>query len=277
MKRTLLLAYAFGLIALASASQVAADCTLAIETGTADPQTPQVTRAYLQRDKLKLEMGPAGSSSGAREVIYRADQGKLWIVDGATKTYRVIDKQQMAELGQKMNEALAGLAAEIDKLPPEQRARVEQLMMGEKPSLNHPADEFRKTDRKQTIDGLECVGYDYYRADQKSGEAWLASWSQVGLDPKTFEVFGSFQQFFAPAGAAANSPALKRELRADLANLSRLDGFPVLIRDVQDTKIVSESRMKVLDKSPLPDDRFTVPAGYTEQALPQLPASGGKK
>ena len=273
MKRTLiLLMCALG----ASAPQVAADATLAIETGTANPQAPQVTRAYLQRDKLKLEMAAPGGSGGGREVIYRADQGKLWIVDVGARTYRVIDKQQMAELGQRMNEALAGLSASIDQLPPEQRQRVEQLMMGEKPSLDHPADEFRKTDRKQTIDGFECLGYDYYRGDQKAGEAWLASWSDVGLDPKTFDVFASFQQFFAPAGGAAASPALKRELRADLANLSRLDGFPVLIRDVQDTRIVSESRMKVLDTAPLPDDRFNVPAGFTPQALPQLPKSGGK-
>ena len=89
-------------------------------------------------------------------------------------------------------------------------------------------------------------------------------------------MFESFQQFFAPAGAASSSPALKRELRADLANLSRLDGFPVLIRDVKDTRIVSESRMRVLARDPLPDDRFTVPPDYTAQALPQLPASGGK-
>src|SRR5262245_19488121 len=151
MKRTYWLAVAGGLIALASARPVAADCTLAIETGTADPKAPQVTRIYLRDDRLRIEMAPSSAATGAREVIYRADQNRLWIVDGASKTYRVIDQQQMAELGQKMNEAIAGLSAEIDKLPPEQRQRVEQLMMGEKPSTNQPADEFRKTDRTQTI------------------------------------------------------------------------------------------------------------------------------
>jgi uncharacterized protein DUF4412 len=276
MNRTRMIPFALGFCALFGAHQVAADATLAIETGTSDPMSPQITRVYLRSDRLKLEMAAAGATGGAREVIFRADQGKLWIVDVANKSYRMIDQKQMAELGQRMNEALAGLSAEIDKLPPEQRQRVEQLMMGEKPSLDQAVDEFRKTDRKQTIDGFECVGYDYIQGEQKSGEAWLASWTDIGLDPKTFQVFERFQQFFAPAGAAASSSALKRELRADLANLSRLDGFPVLIRDVKDTRIVSESHMRVIDRGPLPDDRFAVPSGFTE-TLPQHPSSGGKK
>jgi hypothetical protein len=243
---------------------VLADATLAIEAGTSDPNAPQVTQVYLTHDKLRLEMAPSGATK-PQEIIFRADLGKLWVLDPASQSFRVIDREQMKALGQQMQDAVKGLEAEIDKLPPDQRQRVEQLMMGEKPSSAETGVEFRKTDRHQTADGYDCIVYDYYSAGEKSGEAWLASWDKVGLDKDTFAVFDRFREFFGPA---AGPSGLKRQLRADLANLSRLEGFPVVIRDTKGASVVSESRMKVVDRGPIPADRFEVPAGFTEKPLP---------
>jgi len=272
MKRKLAIAIILTALVAAGAREVAADATLGIETNAAAGQAPQVTRAYLQRDKLKLELAPAGGA--AQDIIFREDLGRLWIVDRAAKSYRAVDRKQMQAMGEQMDQALKSLESDLERLPPAERKRVEQLMLGEKPSGSEPpATEFRKTDRKDTIDGLPCTGYDYYRGADKVGEAWLAGWDAIGLDPGTFAVFESFQKFLRGGGGAA--PGLKRGLRADLANLSRLDGFPLVIRDVKDGRVLSESRMKVLDRGPVPADQFEVPADFKEQPLP--PVSGGGK
>jgi hypothetical protein len=253
-----------------------ADATLGIETTTADPQAPQVTRAYLQRDRLKLELS-AAPGAAAQEIIFRADLGRLWIVDTAARSYRSIDREQLQAMGKQMDAALKGLESELDRLPPAERKRVEQLMLGQKPSGPSSAAEFRKTERQEKIEGFDCVGYDYFRAGEKVGEAWLVSWEAAGLDPDTFKVFDSFQQFFSSAGSGGSGTPLRRELRTGLANLGRLDGFPLVIRDVRETRIVSESRMRILDRGPIAADRFEVPPGFTEQPLTPSPAAGGGK
>jgi hypothetical protein len=56
MKR---IVYAIGFSALLCAHQAAADATLAIETGTADPQAPQITRVYLKSDDSGSGRPPA--------------------------------------------------------------------------------------------------------------------------------------------------------------------------------------------------------------------------
>jgi hypothetical protein len=272
MKRPLAIAFTLfpWVLVTAGAREVAADVTLGIETNVSAAQEPQATRAYLQRDKLKLELKPAGGA--AQDIIFREDLGRLWIVDRAARSYRAVDRKQMQAMGEQMDQALRSLESDLERMPPAERKRVEQLMLGEKPSGEPPATEFRKTDRKDTIDGLPCTGYDYYRGAEKVGEAWLASWDTIGLDPDTFAVFESFQKFLRAGGGAA--PGLKRGIRADLANLSRLDGFPLVIRDVKEGKVMSESRMKVLDRGPVPPDQFEVPADFKEQPLPSI--SGGK-
>jgi hypothetical protein len=253
----------------ATLSDAGADATLGIETTGASAQAPQVTRAYLQQDKLKIEIA---SGTTPQEIIFRGDLGQLWIVDRAARSYRTVDRKQMQAMGQQMDAALKSLESDLDRLPPAERKRVEQLMLGEKPSLAESATtEFRKTDRQDTIDGFPCIGYDYYRGGEKVGEAWLASWDAIGVDRQTFAVFESFQEFLKPAGSGS---ALKRGLRADLANLSRLDGFPLVIRDVKDSKVVSESRMRIIDRGSVASDQFEVPSGFTEQALPPIPGGG---
>ena len=57
--------------------------------------------------------------------------------------------------------------------------------------------------------------------------------------------------------------------------LPALEAEGIVIRDVKDGKVMSESRMKVLDRGPLGPDQFEVPADFKEQPLPS-PAGGGK-
>ena len=54
----------------------------------------------------------------------------MYIVDDAEKTYVVFDKATMEKLAKKMAVAMEKMKEQLSKLPPEQRAQVEQMMPG---------------------------------------------------------------------------------------------------------------------------------------------------
>ena len=56
--------------------------------------------------------------------------GTLYIIDDADKSYIVFDKATMEQLAKKINAAMEQMKEQLAKLPPEQRAQMEQMMPG---------------------------------------------------------------------------------------------------------------------------------------------------
>ena len=63
--------------------------------------------------------------AGGRATLIK--NGTLYIIDDADKSYIAFDKATMEKLAKKINAAMAQMKDQLAKLPPEQRAQMEQI------------------------------------------------------------------------------------------------------------------------------------------------------
>jgi hypothetical protein len=56
------------------------------------------------------------------------------MLDRGTNEYREMDQQTLNQVSQQLTGAMAQLQAQLQNLPPEQRARIEQMMKGRGPA-----------------------------------------------------------------------------------------------------------------------------------------------
>ena len=66
--------------------------------------------------------------AGGRATLIK--NGTLYIIDDADKSYIAFDKATMEKLAKKINAAMEQMKDQLAKLPPEQRAQMEQMMPG---------------------------------------------------------------------------------------------------------------------------------------------------
>ena len=81
--------------------------------------------------KLKQKMYVQNGSGRIVDAAGRATLIKgdtLYIIDDADKSYILFDKATMQQLATKLNAELARIKEQLAKLPPEQRAQMEQMM-----------------------------------------------------------------------------------------------------------------------------------------------------
>ena len=87
------------------------------------------------------------------------------MIDDTDKSYVVFDKATMEQLAKKLNEAMAKMKEQMAKLPPEQRAQMEQRMggvMGPAGGQQRTVD-VADTGKTDKVDGRNCKLWDVTR------------------------------------------------------------------------------------------------------------------
>ena len=96
--------------------------------------------------------------AGGRATLIK--NGTLYIIDDADKSYIAFDKATMEKLAKKINAAMAQMKDQLAKLPPEQRAQIEQTMPGMSGSDQKWVVQALDTGKSDTVDGRECRLWD---------------------------------------------------------------------------------------------------------------------
>ncbi len=187
-----------------------------------------------------------------------------------------LDRKTLAAFAEQMKTAKANLDAQLSTLPADQRAMVEQSMkgmLGDGAEL--PAMEYRATQEKKTIGGFNCQRHDILEEGVKSGEIWAAPYSAVELEPTDVQAITGMIDFFMEYLDAMSGllPGLQNARREVASFNKAVDGFPVLSRTMDGDKVESEMELKSVSHDQLPAAVFALPAGYKQQAMPQMPES----
>jgi hypothetical protein len=252
--------------ALACAAPARAGVTLVSEFA-ATGQTPRQAKSFVGTDRVRVE------TASNDVIIFRGDRDLMWILRPKDHTYVEMNRDSMKALRQQMDAAMAKMKAEIEKLPPEQRARIEKTMKErglDTPGIERAEEPVKvePTGRSDVVGGLACRELEVYRGAAKQYEVCVADWQTAGVtkdDLAALRKVGSWQDEIrsgtplAVGGAARGDDAMKL--------MDRLDGVPVRVRGFREGKAASEMRVTKIEKTGLDATLFDVPPGYRMKTI----------
>ena len=241
-----------------------ADLTMISEVVTGG-KTRTVTLSA-KSNKAYFEMKEA---EGPTRVMLRDGEAKkLFLVDHAKKTVVVITEQDSKDTEARQAAFRAQMQAQLEKMPPEQRKRVEATMLtqGVAPEGKQPVTSWEKKKApSRKVSGFSCEDYLIKRDGKLIGEACYAAWKVVGITADDFKET-MVKSMPSSAGPSPMGQAFETEAAAP--------GFPVWRSRVDEQgAVLTESTVKSIAKTAMPAQTFEVPKGYAEKTMAE--AMGG--
>lgn len=257
------------LLCLAAATPLWAGVLLTIVDQPADQPNDQTTmKMYVDKDRLRVE------NSGQEKnniVIYRADKNLFWMINSKDKTYMEITKadleklqQQMAEMNQRMEEAMKNM-------PPEQRQMMEQQMKGRMPAAKTDETTYKKVASGQKVGEWSATQYEGDREGQKVEDVWATSSKSLGLTAEDFNVLKDMSKFWEGMGRMGRSNAPGFHVNEEGEIEGKFSGVPVKSVKYAEGKVTSTSELKSVQREAFDASLFDLPAGLTKQEMPTGP------
>jgi hypothetical protein len=252
----LVLAFVFSLLTAPAIAQ-AADGIL-ITQRVASGGAPLTVRVQIEATRTRTEM--AGPNGVMNVTIFDGDKQVLYIVDPARKTYMEMTKADVDRLSVQMQGSMAQMQAQLEKMPPAQRAQMEAMMKG----VQHTRT------GSDTVGRWTCDKYDLTQGGQKIGEVCSVNLATLGFGATDFDVMRQMGAFYS---------AMAPLMPAQLTGVSAIDppgssDFPVKTvimvpgGGTMTTEVVETGRQT------FPDSLFAVPAGFTKEDI--MSALGGR-
>lgn len=208
---------------------------------------------------------------GGRATVIKGET--MYIVDDADRSYIVFDKATMEQLAKQLGAAMERMKAQMAKLPPEQRAQMEQAMANV-PGMG-PADkqwtvEVADTGRSDKVDGRACKLWDVKRNGELDEQICVVPYSALPGKENFQQVFARFSKVFEEM--AKSVPMLSGMMSNEFTAHVKANGYPVRSRAYENGKLGSdETLVKVWREEAIPASMFEIPAGYQLKKMPGIP------
>ena len=231
-----------------------------IATGTTEPKQ----KMYVQNGSGRF-VDPEGRASLIKG-------NTLYIIDDADKSYIVFDKATMEQVAKRLSEQMDRLKEQLAKLPPEQRAQLEQTMGG---ALGLDGKErtveVKDTGKTDKVDGRSCRVWEVTRDGQLDEQLCVVQYTALPGKENFSAVFGQFSKVFEDM--AKSVPMLSGMMANEFSAQVKINGFPVRQRNYEDGKLADEETLvKVWREEAIPASMFEVPANYQRKQMPLGPA-----
>lgn len=164
------------------------------------------SNALVSRIVYRLEAGRLRIETRSQDdeeavVIFRADKPVAWIVQPSEGTYYEMTPERVAALRKKMDEAEQRMAAELAKMPPEQRRAFEEMMERMGHHLGAPeTPSVRVAGRGEKVGDYVCVYYQIRRGQELEAEVWTAPLEQAKLRPEEMDTLAALGRLLGPLG-----------------------------------------------------------------------------
>lgn len=214
------------------------------------------TKAFFD---LREEGGPS------RGMLRDSAQKKMWLVDHDKKSVILMTEEDSKAIEARQEQMRLQMKAQLERLPPEQRTRVEQTMLAiPDPNAKPPnfTYEKKKDAAGRTISGFKCDDYLIKREGQPFGEGCFTPWKTVGLTPDEFK---KTLLNAMPSSAAAGPMMQSFEAHSSAPGLS-------IERTMVDDKgqVTTRTTLKSFSKTALAADKFELPKGYSEKSMKDM-------
>jgi hypothetical protein len=255
--RFLVLAVLFSLLTAPTIAQTADGILITQRVTSGGP--PLTVQVQIDATRMRTEM--AGPNGAMNVTIFDGGKQVLYIVDPARKTYMEMTKADVDRLSAQVQGAMAQMQAQLEKLPPAQRAQMEAMMKGR---AGAAALQYTRTGSDK-VGRWTCDKYDLTQNGQKIGEVCSVSPTTLGFGATDFDVMRQMGAFYS-----ATAP----QMASQLPGVSGIDqrgssGFPVkTVMMVQGQTVTTE--VIEAGRQTFPDSLFVVPAGFTKQDVTGL-------
>jgi hypothetical protein len=223
--------------------------------------SPQAANAVIQ---VKGNLARLGSANQPVYVIYDKSRNLAVYVDTTGKTYTEIDRPTL----EKYAGMMSTVRQQLQRLPPAQRALIEQHMGGltalsrnsGMPDLGALRSVARGT---RVIGGFHCQLHELLHERQPVGDVCLSTAAEAGITRADFATLMAMMDFMRHAAA------LTQEFTGELAGNTRLllnglRGVPIAVRDFQSHQ---EFRVADVSGSVISANLFNGYRGYRRQNL----------
>jgi hypothetical protein len=195
----------------------------------------------------------------------------MYIVDDSDQTYIVFDKATMEQLAKQISAAMGRMKEQLAKMPPEQRAQIEQMMAktpgmgGEDQKWEVEAVDSGKSDK---VDGRACRVWDVKRNGELDDQLCVVPFSQLPGKENFQAVFANFAKVFEEM--AKSVPMLSGVMSNEFTAQAKVNGFPVRSRAYENGKLGDEEQLvKIWREEAVPPAMFEIPAGYKPKKMPE--------
>lgn len=254
----------FSWLLLSLSPLATAGVVMDLVTTSPSGQETERSQVFAQSGKLRMEHLEGGKSIAS--MIFLGD--KFLYVDHREKSYIVMDEAALEQVSAKVNEAMAQMEAELAKLPPEQRAMVEQMMKGQMPGMGAEPAEPPPAPSVKAMGGGEwgsydCQQYAVFESGEKTQEICAAGLDDVdGAD----DLIESFRNMSAYMTKMSESLPMRSSETSDPGALMELiDGFPVHTIDFANGVVVSETSLESVVEKKIDEGTFGPPENYRRQ------------
>lgn len=261
MHRILSLATATIVPLALAASAGAADGVLITERTTSPDGKVTTNQVQLDQNHMRAET----ADREARTVIFDNTAQVLRMVNDETKTYREMTKADVDRMAGQMSDAMARMQDAMKNMPPEQRARIEEMMKGRGMAMGGaPAvkTEYKKVGSDK-VGKWACDKYEGTRNGEKVVELCTVDPSALGLTQADFAVAFEMANFFkalVPQGA-------ERMFMVGRADTQGFNGVPVRRVNFSNGQPQDVHELVGVTRQTFPASTWEVPAGYQKQPL----------
>lgn len=221
-------------------------------------------KIYVQNGAGRF-VDPEGRSS-----IIKGDT--IYVVDENEKTYIVLDKATMEQVGKQLGAAMNKVKEQLAKMPPDQRAQMEQMMgiQSQDDSAGKWEVEAVDTGKSDKVEGRACKVWDVKRNGQLDDQLCVVAYSALPGKEDFQATFRNFAKVFEDM--ARNLPQLSGMMNSEFSALSKVNGFPVRTRGYENGRLGNDEQLvKVWREEAIPASMFEIPAGYKQKKLPTAP------
>jgi hypothetical protein len=230
-----------------------------------DLKTNTTTQQEILLDNDRLRMNEGNRPS----ILFLTDGGRerMVILDTARNEYREMDRQSMEQVSQQLQGALAQMQSQLQNLPPEQRARIEQMMKGRLgQAAAAPVRTTYTAKGSGSVSGFTCTKYEGIRGGEKIVELCAAKPEDVHFFTADFQAFEKMREFGGNLiSGLANMPLNNR--LPDLVQPG-YDGFPIQQTSYSGGQPVTRMEMKSVERVNLSDADFSLGTAKKMDLIP---------
>ncbi len=231
---------------------------------------------YISKNKVK-----SVSEGGHEMTIFDLNTGEMTLTNNEKKTYVVAKPEELFRSAQDaMAKAKAQMEEEMSKLPPEQRAKIEEMMKSH--GINHPGASkpedltLKATGTTESIAGYSSRKFEVYKNGKLDREIWTSKdvIPNSELDPKKMaDYMKEMQQMSAKFNPGKEGAVSDLSEQTKVYNQIYETGFPMRSVDhFSDSGAYIEEVVSVT-KTDIPDKEFQPPAGFKRITLQEMMSS----
>jgi hypothetical protein len=236
-------------------------------------------------DKLRI-------TSDEGDMIYRGDQGKVFIVDTDSKSYMEMSPETMQAMKARMDQAMAHMKQQMASMPEAQRQQMEAMMaqrgmpLPGQPPAPPPQVTYQKSGAARTVGKWSCAPYTTLDNGKPQADLCLAKIEDVGLTQDDLKPLVGMSAFMSKQAAQMGGQPPAGEM--DFDALKKAVGYAAF--PVQTMQTIPsgpggpggpaggkvESTVQSVEHKDVPAGTFDLPAGYKKREMGAQGPGGGE-